>query len=142
MSGLDGTCEATSLAGERNLRIRADIAMLGDAREWAAENAEAFGLPKAACFDVRLAISEAVTNAIIHGSASEEDGVELETRHQGDLLVFEVRDAGNKPRGGPSLDRVAEGGRGLALVALVMDEVLLRCSDEGGVLRFAKRRGG
>ena len=127
-------------AAEPNLRICADLAMLGEAREWAGDHAGAFGLDEPGCFDIRLAISEAVTNAIIHGSASPADAVELAVRAEGDVLVFEVRDQGNKRPGEPSFERVAEGGRGLSLVALVTDEVLLRCSAAGSFLRFSKRR--
>jgi anti-sigma regulatory factor (Ser/Thr protein kinase) len=116
--------------------------MLSEARAWAGATAEAFGLAEDACFDVQLAVSEAVTNAVIHGSASPTDPVDLEAREEGELLVFEVRDAGNKPRREDSFERVAEGGRGLALMALVMDDVLLSCSEGGGLLRFAKRRTG
>ena len=71
-----------------------------------------------ACFQVKLAMSEAVTNAIIHGSASAEDEVEIEASEQAELLVFEVRDGATKPDERPPFDRLAEGGRGLALVAL------------------------
>ena len=78
-----------------------------------------------ACFQIKLAMSEAVTNAIIHGSASAEDEVEIEASEQADLLVFEVRDGATKPDDGLPFDRLAEGGRGLALVALMMDEVQL-----------------
>lgn len=116
--------------------------MLSEAREWAGANAEAFGLSDEACFAVRLAVSEAVTNAVIHGSASPADSVELEVRPEGDLLVFEVRDAGKRVRREDSFERVADGGRGLALMALVMDDVLLSCSEGGGLLRFTKRRAG
>ncbi len=137
---MDGTCGITTTAAEPNLRICADLAMLGEAREWAGEHAGTFGLDEPGCFDVKLAISEAVTNAIIHGSASPSDPVDLVMREEGEALVFEVRDQGNTPPGEQSFERVAEGGRGLSLVALVTDEVLLSCSDGGGVLRFSKRR--
>lgn len=123
---------------ERGLRIAADIAMLPRAREWAAEAAADFGLSEEACFAVKLATSEGVSNAIIHGSASAEDPVELGASEEDGALVFEVRDHASKAPG-YLVDRVTEGGRGLELVALVTDETQLTRTDSGSVLRFVKR---
>jgi len=125
---------------ERELRIPADLSMLRDARDWAAMAAEDFGLMEEERFQVRLATSEAVTNAIVHGSAALGGAVELEAREERGALVFEVRDAGGAAAAGAPAERLAEGGRGLDLVALVMDEVELERRAEGSVLRFAKRR--
>ncbi len=130
----------TSPVYDRGLAIPADISMLAEARDWAAATADAFGMDEPACFQIKLAMSEAVTNAIIHGSASAEDEVEIEASEQADLLVFEVRDGATKPDDGLPFDRLAEGGRGLALLALMMDEVQLTRAEHGSVLRFAKRR--
>ncbi len=125
---------------ERELRIPADLSKLRDAREWAATAAEDFGLEEEERFQVRLATSEAVTNAIIHGSAARGGAVELEAHEERGALVFEVRDAGGAAPVGTPAQRLAEGGRGLELVALVMDEVQLERRDDGSVLRFTKRR--
>ena len=125
---------------ERELRIPADLAMLHDARDWAARAAADFGLEEEQRFQVRLATSEAVTNAIVHGSAAFGGAVELEAHEERGALVFEVRDAGAAAPAGTAAERLAEGGRGLDLVALVMDEVQLERRAEGSVLRFTKRR--
>jgi len=134
---LDGQVKPVAFT-ERELRIPADLSMLRDAREWAAAAAADFGLEDEERFQVRLATSEAVTNAIVHGSPGAGGAVELEAREQGGALVFEVRDAG-VASGGVPVGRLAEGGRGLELVALVMDEVQLERRGEGTVLRYAKR---
>ena len=124
---------------ERDLRIAADIALLKDAREWAGEAAELAGLDEDGCFQVKLAMSEAVTNAILHGSGSTDDQVELGVREEGEVIVFEVRDcAGREPSSEDWVKRVGEGGRGLELISLVMDEVQLTRGDGGSVLRFTK----
>lgn len=124
---------------ERDLRISADIALLKDAREWAGEAAEVAGLDEGGCFEVKLAMSEAVTNAILHGSGSAEDEVELGVRENGRAIEFEVRDcAGREPSSKDWVERVGEGGRGLELISLVMDEVQLTRNDDGSVLRFSK----
>ncbi len=124
---------------ERGLRIEADIARLKDVREWAAEAAAGAGLDEDGCFQVKLAMSEAVTNAILHGSGSTDDQVELGVREEGNAVVFEVRDsAGREPSSEDWVKRPGEGGRGLELISLMMDEVQLTRGDAGSVLRFAK----
>jgi serine/threonine-protein kinase RsbW len=127
--------------GERELEIPADLERLRDAREWADEVAREFGLDEEDCFQVKLATSEAVTNAIIHGSGSDGDAVRLAARVSGDMLVFEVADRGREEPSADPVERLAEGGRGLELVSMVMDEVQLVRRGGGGLLRFAKRRG-
>ena len=84
-------------------------------------------------------MSEAVTNAILHGSGSAEDEVELGCARTGEAIVFEVRDtAGREPSSEDWVKRVGEGGRGLELISLMMDEVQLTRGDGGSVLRFSK----
>ncbi len=122
----------------RELRISADTQKLGLARDWAGSVAEEFGLDDEGRFAVKLAISEAVTNAILHGSGSSEDPVELEAREEIGGLVFEVKDTARRPR--LRFERPAGGGRGLGMVALMTDEMQLTCDDAGSVLRFVKRR--
>lgn len=124
---------------DRDLRISADISLLKEVREWAGEAAAQAGLDGDGCFQVKLAMSEAVSNAILHGSGSSEDHVEVGVREEGNTLVFEVRDtAGREPSSEDWVKRVGEGGRGLELVSLIMDEVQLTRGDGGSVLRFSK----
>jgi len=124
---------------EPGLRIAADISLLKDAREWAGEAAAHAGLDEDGCFQVKLAVSEAVTNAILHGSGSADDPVELGVREEGKAIVFEVRDtARREPSSEDWVKRVGEGGRGLELISLMMDEVQLTRGEGGSVLRFSK----
>ena len=124
---------------ERDLSIDADLRWLHRAREWAASAAQEFGFEEGGCYQVKLAMSEAVANAIQHGSRSAQDTVQISARERDGALVFEVRDTGSyvTPEAPPA--ELAERGRGLALVGLVMDEVDLEPGAEGSLLRFAKR---
>jgi anti-sigma regulatory factor (Ser/Thr protein kinase) len=122
-----------------HLELSADIGRLADARRWAADIAARVGFSEDDAYAVRLAVSEGVTNAIVHGSASQRDRIELAARRDEAGLEIEVRDQGTRPPGSPA-DRIAEGGRGLELVALMMDEMQLTRTDGGSVLRFVKRR--
>ncbi|HEY6781084.1 MAG TPA: ATP-binding protein, partial [Thermoleophilaceae bacterium] len=78
----------------REYAIRAELAQLKDARDFAVSAAVDFGLDEEALYNVRLAMSEAVTNAIRHGSSSPEDLVRIVALVEGDMLVFEVLDSG------------------------------------------------
>lgn len=126
---------------ERDLSIDADLRWLRQAREWAGRAAREFGFGADHCYQVKLAMSEAVANAIQHGSATSEDPIHISARATRDALVFEVRDTGvyEKPEE-PS--EMSERGRGLVLVGLVMDEMQLASGKEGSVLRFVKRLDG
>jgi serine/threonine-protein kinase RsbW len=124
---------------ERDLSIDADLRRLREAREWAERAAREFGFGGDDCYQVKLAMSEAVANAIQHGSAGPEDPIHISARGCRDALVFEVRDTGvyvEPPREPPEM---SERGRGLVLVSLVMDEMKLGPGEGGSILRFVKR---
>ena len=98
----------------REHAIRADLGLLKEARDFAERAAADFGLDGPACYDVKLAMSEAVTNAIKHGSSSPKDPIRILVLAEGASLVFEVIDTGRfvprKPRApakgrGPSVRR-------------------------------------
>ena len=126
--------------GARALQVAADLSVLREAREWAALAAADFGLDEENLFQVRLATSEAVTNAILHGSGSPDDTICLRAREEAGAIVFEVRDRGADAKVARTAERLAEGGRGLELVALVMDDVEFLRLESGSLLRYAKRR--
>jgi len=124
----------------REHAIRADVGRLKEARDFADRAAAEFGLDTDARYQVKLAMSEAVTNAIQHGSSSSDDTIHIAIDAQGDALVFEVLDSGQfRPR--VRRGAMPESGRGLEFMRLMMDEVDLRMARGGTLLRFAKRRG-
>ncbi len=124
----------------REHSILADLSLLKEARDFAARAAADFGFDGPACYDVKLAMSEAVTNAIQHGSSSPNDPIKIEIAAEGGALVFEVRDTG---RFRPRVTRrgeLSESGRGLEFMRVLMDEVDLRPGNGGTLMRFAKWR--
>jgi serine/threonine-protein kinase RsbW len=123
----------------REHAISADVARLKEARDFAERAAAEFGLPEDDRYQVKLAISEAVTNAIQHGSSSPTDPIRILVAEESGALVFEVIDTG---RFRPAVRRgiLPESGRGLEFMRLLMDEVDLRPSLNGTLLRFTKRR--
>lgn len=124
----------------RRHSISADVGRLKEARDFADHAAADFGLDEDARYHVKLAMSEAVTNAIQHGSASAHDEIRILALEEAGALVFEVTDTG---RFRPRVVRrgaMPESGRGLEFMRRLMDEVDLRSTADGTRLRFAKRR--
>ena len=123
----------------REHSIRADLGLLKEARDFAEQAAVDFGFDGSACYDVKLAMSEAVTNAIQHGSSSPEDPIRIAIMAEGQALVFEVLDTGRfRPRV-MRRGELSESGRGLEFMRVLMDEVDLRPGKSGTLMRFIKR---
>lgn len=86
-------------------------------------------LPKDELDDVRLMVSELVTNSIRHGDLRPEDTIELRFEAREDALRISVRDPGAGFSPDPA-DRDGEHGWGLFLVG--------RLADRWGVSRGAR----
>jgi anti-sigma regulatory factor (Ser/Thr protein kinase) len=74
-------------------------------------------------FDVRLLVSELVTNSVKHAQVSEDDSIMLAVKIDGDLVRIEVCDSGpgfEPPPAAPPDD--ADEGWGLFLVEQLADE--------------------
>ena len=121
--------------------MRADLGLLKEARDFAERAASDFGFAPKACYDVKLAMSEAVTNAIQHGSSSPRDPIRIAVLAEGPALVFEVKDTGRFVPRVMRRGELSESGRGLEFMRVLMDEVHLRPGKSGTLMRFIKRLG-
>jgi anti-sigma regulatory factor (Ser/Thr protein kinase) len=124
----------------REHSIQADLGRLKEARDFAARAAADFGLNTNACYDVKVAMSEAVTNAIRHGSSSPRDPIRIAVMAEGAALVFEVLDTGRFIPRVMRRGELSESGRGLEFMRVLMDDVDLRPGRDGTLMRFIKRR--
>jgi serine/threonine-protein kinase RsbW len=124
----------------REHSMEADLGRLKEARDFAERAAADFGLDGSACYDVKLAMSEAVTNAIQHGSSSPNDPIRIVVLAEGPSLVFEVLDTGRFVPRVMRRGELTESGRGLEFMRVLMDEVDLRPGSTGTLMRFIKRR--
>jgi serine/threonine-protein kinase RsbW len=124
----------------REHSMQADLGLLKEARDFAARAAADFGLSANACYDVKVAMSEAVTNAIQHGSSSPKDPIRIAVMAEGPSLVFEVLDTGRFIPRVMRRGELSESGRGLEFMRVLMDEVDLRPGAGGTLMRFIKRR--
>jgi serine/threonine-protein kinase RsbW len=122
------------------LHVLARRSELGIARKYAEDVAAAFGLDADSRYEFVYAVNEAVTNAIRHGASDEEDMIHMSIIADADRLTFAVRDRGTFPM--PSTDGgdAPESGRGLALMASLVDEVQLHIDPGGTTVRLSKVR--
>jgi anti-sigma regulatory factor (Ser/Thr protein kinase) len=122
------------------LRLPAQPAKLGLAREYAHQAATAFGLDVDRCYEFAFAVNEAVTNAIRHGSPDAHGHIHLSVRADGDHLTLAVRDYGTFSGYAPIAALGADRGRGFALMAHVMDAVQLCVGSGSTTVRLSKAR--
>ena len=101
--------------------------------------------PDDAMADLKLALTEAVSNSVRHASGPEGDGhVDVTYELFGDKLGIEVVDdgAGFDPDEAPSFDgdELSEGGLGIAIIRTIADEFEIQSKpgERGSRLRFVK----
>jgi serine/threonine-protein kinase RsbW len=126
-------------ASAYGISIPAEPERIRDAREFADAAAAAFGFDEDARYEIRLAASEAVTNAIQHGSSSPDDTIKFSVLEEGRVLHFHVVDHGRFAPMVESDEPLPVRGRGLSFLAHLMDEVCIGTADPGTVVRFSKR---
>jgi serine/threonine-protein kinase RsbW len=123
-----------------NLTLPPSSSYLPDLRRSAAQTLE--DVDERVLADVLLALDEAVSNAIRHGSRGG-DPVQVSVESDGEWVEMSVRDGGPTPR----LPRLpAEpppvyqtGGRGLWLILQLVDEVRLQRIGDGTRLTMRRR---
>ena len=131
-----------------HLAIPANLAAIDEARTWATAHGRAAGLDDEALADIELAMTEVLANVIRHGHGGEATSLidvavdVLSDRFEVSILdrapLFVASDV--PPR---DLDQPAEGGYGLSLIDLVMDEVRRAPRAGGGnSVTLVKRRKG
>ena len=118
----------TTLSPENVLEMKlpSDPASIGEARRAAASLARKVGVPED---DVKLAVSEAVGNAVVHAFRGGEDGtITLSARGERGILLVIVSDDGIGMT--PNLDSPGLG-FGLSLISKVAHDVRFDSSDSG-----------
>ena len=111
----------------------------GVARRAVGEFLRANGIAPAALYDVLLAVSEVVTNCVVHGYRERPGNVDLEAHRSGDELRVRVVDHGTGMA--PRLDSPGLG-LGLPIVGRVAERVEVSVPAGGGTLvtmRFTLR---
>ena len=144
LGGLDMPVIPSELLWERLIDVPADVNCLSGVREEVGELVAPLGFPEAAIFDIKVALGEALANALRHGRpASGDERVSLGVEAYGDRLVLEVTDNGVGFDGTAASvdDLYAPSGRGVMFMHALMDRVDFDSAPGGGtVVRLTKHR--
>jgi anti-sigma regulatory factor (Ser/Thr protein kinase) len=90
-------------------------------------------------WDLMLATTEAVANAVEHGEPCDPRGIRLRLELQSNGIDVEVGDCGCFSKRASRRKERDEGGRGIPLIAAVMDRVEVLPGADMTRVRFAKR---
>ncbi|PKQ29322.1 MAG: hypothetical protein CVT60_05935 [Actinobacteria bacterium HGW-Actinobacteria-10] len=114
----------------------ADAGHLAATRDRVSAVIEPLGFSSAALFDVKVALGEALANAVRHGSPAVEGAIEVRVHAFSDKVILEIEDAGTGFDGDHSCsdDLYASSGRGIMFMRALMDRVEFASSRTGGTL--------
>ncbi|MDP2300256.1 MAG: anti-sigma factor antagonist [Coriobacteriia bacterium] len=135
MAGLELSPVRAAPLWVRAFEFPAVPASLSVGRSEVCDVVERLALSEAALFDVRVAVGEALSNAIRHGSpGGEGDAVHVDVTAYPDRVSIEVRDRGSGFDGEAQTDGdpYASSGRGVMFMQALMDRVEFVRLAEGG----------
>ena len=144
LSGLSLGEETAEPVWVERFSFPADVSEMSSARSRITEIVAPLDLPDSTVFDMKVAVGEALANAIRHGSpAGPENDVKVEVRAFDDRVDVVVSDCGCGFDGmaPPRQDVYAPSGRGVLFMRALMDVVEFgTCEGGGTAVRLAKRR--
>jgi len=118
----------------RNFTMHADVEELASVRENVTSLLVPLHFTEAALFDIKVALGEALANAVRHGSSDSDNDVGVVVEAYEDRIVLKVSDRGCGFDGEHSCpaDLYASGGRGIMFMRALMDRVEFGPADDGG----------
>jgi len=126
------------------LKIPADMRYVALVRRGVRSLAESVGFPPEEAADVEVAVSEAVTNSVMHGSPDRESSaVVVKCRAVHDYMVVEVEDQGTAqslPARPKNCGLAEEKGRGFFMMHELMDECDNCRTEHGFRVTMTKQR--
>lgn len=129
---------------QRDIEMEAHVDRLAAVREQVCAHIEPLHFPESALFDIKVALGEALANAVRHGSPNDGSGrIHVSVIAYQDRVVLEVIDDGEGFDGIPasSEDLYAPSGRGIMFMRALMDRVEFERSATGGTtVRLTKHR--
>ena len=133
-----GTARFGGPAGKRRTWLPATPASAGAARVFVHEGATTAGLDDACIWDLMLATSEAVANAVQHGKAWPNGSILVTTEPCPRGLRVEVTDCGSFDSTIEPTPLESESGRGLPIIAAVVDLLEVRNRDGRTLVSFER----
>jgi serine/threonine-protein kinase RsbW len=123
---------------KRETWLPAAPASAGEARLIVRHAAAEAGLDRGRAWDLMLATSEAVANAVQHGKAWPDNRILLTTESCPRGLRVEVSDRGTFDSESAPASVEAESGRGIPIIAAVVDHLEVQQGNGGTLVRFEK----
>jgi len=146
LEGLDLPELAVEPLWSKELSVEPDVNSFSEVREEASRIVEPLGFPESAVFDIKVALGEALANAVRHGTPVNGDRrVGVTVTAYDDRVVIEVSDRGVGFDGTHigSSDVYAPSGRGIMFMRALMDRVEFVPREGGGTtVRLVKHRSG
>lgn len=127
----------TAIDQDLKLEFKPDARLLSTARLFAAAAARYFGCDEDVVQDVKIAVSEACTNAVkAQNSADVSDPVRVVVRQDDERVHFEVVDsgAGFDPSTRTKPDTMAESGIGLHIIESLFPDCEVKVGGQGGTV--------
>jgi serine/threonine-protein kinase RsbW len=126
-------------------RLPGEAASVPLIRTYVGVVAREMGFSEAGVRDILIAVSEAATNALKHGSPQgDQDEIAVRCHFEAERLVIEVMDRGKgfDPLSVPVpvAEQMREGGMGIFFMRTLMDEVSFDCGSGGTTVRLVKCR--
>jgi len=146
LEGLDLPAVAAEPLWRREIVMSARVEDLAPVREEACELISDLMFGEAALFDIKVALGEALANAVRHGSPADGNAeVYVDVEAYEDRVMIRVKDTGCGFDGehACSSDVYAAGGRGIMFMRALMDRVDFTVPEQGGtVVTLVKHRAG
>jgi serine/threonine-protein kinase RsbW len=111
----------------------------GQARAIIRDVANELQLDGSTTFDLMLATTEAFANAIEHGAPCDPRGIRLRVESRYGGLGVEVRDCGSRSIEPRTRKLSGEGGRGMPIIAALMDDLEVAPDGHSTRVRFGKQ---
>jgi stage II sporulation protein AA (anti-sigma F factor antagonist) len=146
LAGLELAETPSEMLWHEDIEMIADVNNLSAVRERVCQIIAPLGFAESALFDVKVALGEALANAVRHGSANDAEAVvRVGVTAYADRVMIEICDTGAGFDGTPtrSEDVYAPGGRGIMFMRALMDRVEFDNPESGGTrVTLLKHRSG
>jgi len=136
-SWLDGEMDPGWAPPRHELHMQPDYGTVDEARQLIHDSATELGFDDEAIWDIKVATTEALGNAIEHGAVAGDGLIHLHVSREDGAIQVEISGGGNL--GDKSKASSGQRGRGIAIMNALMDEVTLRREADDTLIKLAKR---
>ena len=126
---------------ETTVTIEPEYGQIAEARDVVTDRALAAGMSDADVWDMRVAITEALANAIEHGARASDNRIHVRIAEEGGELRLDIA-GGGRGSGEPPPARGPDRGRGIAIMSGTMDSMRLTHERDRNLIELAKSLHG